>query len=391
MNIGAVILKSGKEIVKKYTDSSIENHDQINEKITQIMNTKKCPEGRKLELCTFHTCFSPDDKGKARRKDYDYYLQGINDYAICTTDFKVYDLCYILEEKSKKEKEDFLRLMSEKINKYDHNMEVTYRIHEDFMINIEKRKQLIQKKQEFEKANGSSNYNIQDNPQYILLLQLLQREEDVLENKRNHIEKIYNLKPYEISKEEFIGSFTKDEVEKRDKAKANLDHWCNKNQKTSLTKEQEFLIKIDTAIKSLTDILSKSYEIPCVYVYKATKALDEIIAHLRKDLRHQDLVNKAKSDLEKCNHNFEIYKEFIGDRNIELIVKKVEREQSQAAAEERKNKNYSQNVQKVQAAKNSFVVKLDGSVAKDTSNEPKLVIGGAITSNVEDERWKGLR
>ena len=76
---------------------------------------------------------------------------------------------------------------------------------------------------------------------------------------------------------------------------------------------------------------------------------------------------------------------------MEGVVKKVEKEQTQAAAEERKNKNYSQNVQKVQAAKNSFVVKLDGSVAKDTSNEPKLVIGGSITNNVDDERWKNLR
>ena len=77
--------------------------------------------------------------------------------------------------------------MSEKINRYDHNMEVTYRIHEDFMINIEKRKQLIQKKQEFEKVNGSAD-NIIDNPQYSLLLQLLKREEEVLENKRLKLE-----------------------------------------------------------------------------------------------------------------------------------------------------------------------------------------------------------
>ena len=391
MEIGAVVLKSGKELIKKYIDFSIENHDDIDDRIKSLINSKKCPDDKKLELCTYHSRFSSDNKSNRRIKDYDYYLSGIENYALCTTDFKVYDLCYILEEKSKKEKEEFLRLMSEKINKYDHNMEVTYRIHDDFMINIEKRKQLIQKKQDFEKVHGSSEYKIQDNPQYILLLQLLQREEEVLENKRNHIEKIYNLKPYEISKEEFILSYTKDEVEKRDKAKSNLDHWCNKNQKTSLTKEQEILIKIDTSIKSLTDILSKSYEIPCVYIYKAIKALDEIIAHLRKDLRHQDLVNKAKIDLEKCNRNFEIYKEFIGNHNIDLIVKKVEKEQTQAAAEERKNKSYSQNVQKVQAAKNSFVVKLDGSVAKDTNNEPKLVIGGAITSNVDDERWKGLR
>jgi hypothetical protein len=67
MNIGAVILKSGKEIIKKYIDSSIENHDQINEKIAEIINTKKCPDGSKLELCTFHTCFSPGEKIRRRK------------------------------------------------------------------------------------------------------------------------------------------------------------------------------------------------------------------------------------------------------------------------------------------------------------------------------------
>lgn len=391
MEIGAIVLKSNKDVIKKYIDNSIENFDILDDKLKSFINTKKCPDGKKLELCVFHSCFSPDSKSNRRRKDYDYYLSGINDYALCTTDYKVYDLCYMKEEKLKKEKEDLLRVMNDKVNRYDHNMEVTYRIHEDFLVNIEKRKQLIQKKQEFEKINGSSRDNILENPQYILLLQLLQREEEVLENKRNHIEKIYYLKPYEISKEEFIISFTKDEIEKRDRAKANLDNWCNKNQKLSLTKEQEFLIKIDTSIKTLNDILIKTFETPCVYTYKAMKALDELIAYFRKDSRYEDLIVKANNDLDKCKKNFEIYKEFIGDKDIDLIVRKVEREQAQAAAEERKNKNHVQFIQKVQSTRNSFVVKLDGSIAKDNSSEPKLVIGGVITNTNDDERWKNLR
>jgi hypothetical protein len=59
-------------------------------------------------------------------------------------------------------------------------MEVTYRLHEEFMINFEKRKQLIQKKNEFEKMYGYSKNDITENPQYVTLLQLLHREEENL-------------------------------------------------------------------------------------------------------------------------------------------------------------------------------------------------------------------
>jgi hypothetical protein len=394
MSLGAAVFKSGKDVIKKYFDTSIENYDEIDNKTRVLFNDKKCSFGNKLELCTFHSCFSPDTVKNRRRKDYDYYLMGIDDYAFCTTDLKVYDLCHMKEEKSKRDKDLFIKIINEKVNKYDHNMEITYRIHEDFMINIEKRKQLIQKKTEFEKVNGSTTSDIQQNPQYILLLQLLQREEETLENKRKHIEKIYNLKAQEISKDDFIASYTKDEVEKRDKAKSNLDHWCNKNQKISLTKEQEFLVRIDTAIHSITENLNICYETPCVYIYKAIKALDEITAYYKKDFRQKDLVEKASIDLNKCKKNFEIYKEFIGDKDINSIIKKIEHEQAQAASDERKNKNNLTSTQKVKSSNTSFVVKLDGTVAKDTNKEPKLIIGGTVSTIVNDsneDRWKDLR
>jgi hypothetical protein len=392
MSIGAVVLKSGTEFKTQYCDTSIQSYTSSNN-IDKFFTSKKCPDGRKVDLCVFHSCFNeklPQDS-QERQKLYDYCLEGLEDYAFCTTDFKVYDCCHIKAEKYKKQKEEFYKLINDKVHKYDHNMEVTYRLHEEFMINFEKRKQLIQKKNEFEKMYGYSKNDITENPQYVTLFQLLHREEEALENKRNNIEKVYNLKPYEISKDEFIATYTKNEVERRDKAKMNLDHWCNKNQKNCVSKEQELLMKIDLGIKSITDILSKSYETPCVYIYKAMKALEDLKAHFKNDHSKEDFVKNVKKDLEKCKTYFELYKEFLGNNHIDIIIGKVDKEQSQAASEERKNKQQSKFVQKVQAGQNSFVVKLDGTVAKDTNDEPKLVIGSSIIGNVDDEKWRGVR
>jgi hypothetical protein len=393
MNIGAIVIKQGKDVKTNYYDTMIQNHISSDKFVDTFINSKKCPDGRKVDFCVFHSYFDDklpqDDNG--RKRLYDYCFEGLEDYAFCTTDFKVYDCCHIKAEKFKKQQEEFYKLINEKVHKYDKNMEVTYRLHDEFMVNFEKRKQLIQKKNELEKIHGFSKNDITENPQYITLLQLLHREEETLENKRNNIEKVYNLKPYEISKEEFIATYTKDEIERRDKAKMNLDHWCNKNQKNSISKEQEFLIKLDLGIKSITNILIKSYETPCVYIYKAMKALEDLKAHFKHDHSKEDFVKNVNTDLEKCKTYFEMYKEFLENNHIDVIISKVEREQSQAASEERKNKQQSKFVQKVQAGQTSFVVKLDGTVEKDTNEEPKLVIGSSISGNVDDEKWRGVR
>jgi hypothetical protein len=393
MNIGAIITKQGKDIKTNYYDSMIENHVSSDKFVDTFIKSKKCPDGRKVDYCVFHSYFNektPQD-GNGRKILYDYCFEGLEDYAFCTTDFKVYDCCHIKAGKSKKQQEEFYKLINEKVHKYDKNMEITYRLHDEFMVNFEKRKQFIQKKNELEKIYGFSKNDITENPQYSTFLQLFHREEDVLENKRNNIEKVYNLKTYEISKEEFIATYTKNEVERRDKAKANLDHWCNKNQKVSISKDQEIVTKIDFAIKNSTNILVKSFENPCVYIYKAIKALEDLKFYFNKDHTKKEFVRTVEEDLEKCKTYFEIYKEFIGDKHIDVIINKVEREQSQAASEERKNKQQSKFVQKAQSGQNSFVVKLDGTVEKDTNEEPKLIIGNSITGNVDDEKWKGIR
>jgi hypothetical protein len=393
MNIGAIVTKQGKDVKTNYYDTMIENYVSSDKLIDTFAKSKKCPDGRKVDYCVYHSYFNdkfPQD-GNERKRLYDYCFEGLEDYAFCTTDFKVYDCCYIKDEKQKKQQEEFYRLINEKVHKYDKNMEITYRLHDEFMINFEKRKQLIQKKNELDKAYGSSGNDIKENPQYITLFQLLHREEEALESKRNNIEKVYNLKHYEISKEEFIATYTKDEVEKRDKAKMNLEHWCNKNQKGSISKEQETLMKLEFAIKNITDILLKSFDTPCVYIYKAVKALEDLKFYFKKDYTKKDFVKTVEEDLEKCKTYFEIYKEFIGDKHIDVIISKVEREQAQAAAEERKNKQQSKFVQKAQSGQNSFVVKLDGTVEKDTNEEPKLIIGSSITGNVDDEKWRGVR
>ena len=81
----------------------------------------------------------------------------------------------------------------------------------------------------------------------------------------------------------------------------------------------------------------------------------------------------------------------MGDKDIEVILRKVDKEQRQALEIEKSIKNR-KNIQKVEnIAKNAMVIKLDGTVEKDT-NENRLVIGSVIEEGpVQDDNWRFIR
>lgn len=361
----------------------------LSKSLSKVCSEKKTPDGRKLELCVFHSCLDSKLPEKSEAK-YKYLLQGLNDYAICFEDYKVYDLCQIEEDKYHQRMLEKSRQMNKKLQMYNHKMEITYRIHDDFMTNIDKRRLLIQKRNELEKLYGDSRIKAEDHPEYITLVQILQKAEEQYENSKNNLEKIYDLKPRDISKVEFVSNSTKEESSKVEKAKASLENWYNKYNKIPLSQEQRMFLQVDSQIQTLNSILIKTFETPCVYIYKAIQALDEMKAYFAKDFRVQEEVEKMKQDYELCCKKFEIYKEFIGDKNMDSIILKVENEQRQAAFDDSKAKN-SEFIRKVKTKGPGLIVKLDGSLAQDESNEPKLIIGKAISGKIEDEEWRTLR
>lgn len=384
---GVVLWKEKQQLQLKYLHSE---HD-INPKISTLCTQKRTPDGRKLELCVFHSCYNevlPTDVDEINRL-YNSCVDGIHDFCYCTNTFKVYDLCHIQEENRKKQEREHLNAMYKKLEKYDHNMDITYRFHNQFMLIFDDRRKMIQRKIELEKKYDNFKDDFVENPEYVTLLQLVYRAEQNLENKRKNIEKVYDLKPQKYPKDEFITIHSKDEFDVYSKAKHSLEHWYNKNAKNNTTREKEELFKLEIAIQNVTKILHSSYEIPCVYVYKAINALDDLYNFFKKDTNKLDLLTKIKHDLDKCSLEFDIYKEFIGKQNIDNIVKKIDKEQARVAEEERRNKQKSQSIQKLKASQQAFVVKLDGSIAKDTSDEPKLIIGSKDVT--EDDKWNSLR
>lgn len=384
-NIAYVIHKSsnGFEKIKfdEITEPSVKNN------VSKMCKEKRAPDGRNLEFCVFHSHCSPKDPGN--EKTYKFCFEGIKNYAFCTDDYKVYDLCYIDELKIQTKLKKQIQSVLEKANKYDHNMSITYKIHEEFMINIERRKQLIAKKLELEKIYGTDD-NLESCPEYVVLLQLLQKAEDNMENMKTHLEKIYALKEYDISLEEFTGNLMKTEIDKVEKARSNLNNWYNRNKKSNVSQGKENITKLSIQIDNVNQILKSNFETPVVYIYKAIKALEDLEQYYRKDTKEETFYKKITEDLQVCKRNFTIYKEFMDGKDIDNIIHKIEKEQNEAANEERKIKQASY-IRTVKTSNKGVIVKLDGSVVQDTSTHPKLIIGNMIDGRVEDEVWRNVR
>jgi hypothetical protein len=366
---------------KDITETSIKNS------IFKMCKEKRTPDGRDLEFCVFHSYCSPKDPGD--EKTYKFCCEGIKSYAFCTNDYKVFDLCYLDELKFRsREKRQFQDIL-EKANRYEHNMSVTYRVHEEFMVNIDKRKQLLSKKLELEKIYGSED-NLETCPEYVVLLQVLQKAEDNMENMKANLEKIYALKEYQISKEEFTSNLMKTEIDKVERAKANLNNWYNRNKKSNVSQGKEMINKLSIQIDNVNQILKTSFENPVVYIHKAILALQDLEYYYRKDSKEESFYKKIIEDLQLCKKHFAIYKEFLNEKDINSIVLTVEKEQRDAVNEEKKIKQASY-IRTVKTSNKGVIVKLDGTVIQDTSNQPKLIIGNMVEGKIEDEQWRSIR
>jgi len=341
-------------------------------KLERIGFTYKTPDGKKLEQCVFHSHYTPYSTEGINL--YKRCMEGIEDFAICTKDFIVYDTCHILEQKRKDDIVKQSKIMHEKLSRYENGISTTYQIHSDFMINYDRRRELLQRKMELEKIYGKEN-KLEENPEYITLFQILQKAEEQYEHSRTKLEKIYNLKPQDISLDEFVDRSSREEAIKVDKAKAILTNWCNKQQKTPMSKEQELLLILTLEIEKLNKLLHSTFELSCAYMYKAIRTLDDLKHYFKSDYRFKETVKEIENDLETCKRKFEIYQEFVNLDNIETVIAKVERSQRQAAAEERKAKD-SSTVQKVFRGP-SLVVKLDGTVSREEIKQPVLILGQA--------------
>ena len=382
----ALVLKKTKGGVEKHILNGKSISEMSNASpIERICKTMKTNDGITLKPCIFHSHTNPTSK-----TTYEYCVEDLNCDAFCTTDFTVYDTCAHREKLAQEKQLRIDRKMLTMLDNYTHHMEVTYRMNEEFLVNYEKRRVLQQKKQEFEKEYGQVSLSFENNPEYVTLVQLVQKAEEIYFKSKANIEKIYNLKSHDISKEEFVLRSTKDDLLKVEKTKANLEHWCNKQNRSNVSKEHNLILSLSRQILSLTNLLKSSFENPCVYIYKAIRAIDELYHHFKNDWRHKQEILQFEADKEQCEKYYFMYKEFLGTTPIETVIQKVDKEQREARSEENKIKSrkFIQTVKNV--SENALVVKLDGTTIKDTNDE-KLIIGNMVQGRIEDENWRNLR
>lgn len=386
IKIAVIVEKTKQGVIKHIVNKSIEDMRNSKNTLEKICLQKKTPDGIPLEPCVFHSYTLKDNK-----TSYDKCLEGIDNYAFCTEDFQVYDTCNHLERIFHERKMTNSKRMMEEMYNYDKQMNSINQIHGDFSVNHEKRKALIQEKKNLEKSVGNFSSDYTEESDYQILKQILEKAEEIFENTRLNLSKVYALKPYDVTLEDFIGKFSKEDSLRVDRAQNNLQNWCNKRENGSFTKDQERMILLDAKINSMTKLLSSTFEIPCAFLYKGIEKIDELYHYFKKDKSYQNDIQEIEKDLEKLKSQFQIYKEFMGDKDIEVILHKVDKEQRQALEIEKSIKSR-KNIQKVEnIAKNAMVIKLDGTVEKDT-NETRLIIGSVIEEGpVQDDNWRFIR
>lgn len=386
LKIAVIIEKTKQSVIKHIVNKSIEDMRHSKNPLEKICLQRKTPDGLCLEPCVFHSYTLKDNK-----TSYNKCLEGIKDYAFCTEDFQVYDTCNHIERKIHEKNIVKSNRMMEEMYNYAKQINSINQIHGDFSVNHEKRKALIQEKKNLEKSIGKVSFDYTEDADYQILKQILEKAEEIFENTRLNLSKVYALKPYDISLEEFTAKFTKEDSLRVDRAKHSLQNWCNKRENGSFTKDQEQMILLDAKINSMTRLLSSTFETPCAFLYKAIEKIEELYHYFKKDKSYQDDIQEIERDLEKLKSQFVIYKEFMGDRDIEVIIRKVDKEQRQALEIEKSIKSR-KNIQKVEnISKNAMVIKLDGTVEKDT-NENRLVIGSVIeVGPVQDDNWRFIR
>ena len=386
IKIAVIVEKTKQSVIKHIVNKSIEDMRHSKNPLEKMCLQRKTPDGIILEPCIFHSYTKKDNK-----TSYDKCLEGINNYAFCTEDFQVYDICNHLERKIQEKNLAKSRRMMDDMYNYNKQMNSINQIHGDFSINYEKRRVLIQEKKNLEKSIGKVSLDYTEDADYQILKQILEKAEEIFENTKLNLSKVYALKPYDITLEDFIGKFSKEDSLRVDRAKNSLQTWCNKRENGSFTKDQERMISLDAKINSMTKLLASTFEIPCAFLYKAIEKIEKLYHYFKKDKSYQNDIQEMERDLEKLKVQFEIYKEFMGDKDIEVIIYKVDKEQRQALEIEKSIKSR-KNIQKVEnISKNAMVIKLDGTVEKDT-NENRLVIGSVIEAGpVQDDNWRFVR
>ena len=361
--------------------------------IVKGIESKLDPNSKELRGCSFHSNFDPKIPRNDVEACYKYATQCPNTkYAIYTDNYVCYDLCEYeaeINDKKKKDREqNCYNILGNLKNYYSNNMiNFSY-----FMKVYKEREILLLEKKKLE--NPLNSKNIKD-PKYNSLNQILITCEiryiEACESK----EKSYKSNKFiseKISLEDYITQETKTEKDKLEEAKSSINGWLSRNNYQEISKYTSE--NINDLIVKVTQRLKDNYRKSYIDILLLRRELESIL-HFCKTCNIRDQIFYVQNYINNCNENLKKFDEFKegSDDNTVLYILDYYAEIDKKKLEESKKeeKHHKEKISKVSISSNNVIVKADGSVIKDNSEGPKLVVGKVIESKADIEAEKQER
>jgi hypothetical protein len=369
------------EVVNKTTSELIGTDKNW---IAKSMENLTTPKGVKLQACTWH---SGDSVGDDLANPSRCYTADKPDFGLWVEGYIAYDTCWMHDHKMEAERKKEVANCDRIIDSAAHRYEVIKEAVEMFDINA-KHLRLLEEKLEMQETalkNSMKPLN-KEHSEYKVLVQIRDREKDVVENRRKILMNVFQRNPEGT----FNDFFTRNcpEILKLEKAEENLTVWINKHTPTPPENIVASISVIKKEIEQTNDVIKKTFKVPFSLIHLMIRDLKKVLSAYSK-YRYTRSYTKEEIN----NHILEYqgmmqrFSKYLEGQNPEKIALETEREQEKA----RKNEKAIKSANAVHKIENSAafipIVKQDGTVTYESSKE-RFIVGATVSSF---ENWRVTR
>jgi hypothetical protein len=378
------IANKGKIEVVNKTTSELESTEQ--KWIAKSYVEMKTPKGVPLKVCNWHS--GDCCKGQNRLDVSKCYIDKFMDFGIWTEGYTVYDTCWISEREFEEQKMREIKTCDRIIDCIGNRYEDIKDAHSVFDVNVKHlrvlEENLAKMEKEIQKSENSVNIN---HPDYLVLVQLRERERELVENRKKSLRPIYERNPDNMSFDEFLGKFCP-ETQRLQKAEDKVIGWINAN---TPSHKAELLTKMEVLKKEVMqnrDVINRMFKTSYALIFLVIRDLNRILtAYSRYNYSRPYSKSEIKHDILVYTGMLYYYGPFLNGQDGEKIAFSIEKEQEKALKNERMLKS-ADTVHKVKNAGTYVpIVKADGTIIYESTGE-RYIVGATVSAS---ENWRVRR
>ena len=350
--------------------------------IANSYESMKSPTGETLKPCSWHSgdCAHGEDRENPNR----CYTEGC-DFGIWTDGYTAYDTCWKAEENFEKEKMKEIKACDQIIDNMVKRMENIKEAHNNFLVNSKHLNQMEEKLVKAEKElNKHAPLISESDPNYKVLLQLRDREKELVESRRKALMGVYERSSEKMPFNDFFIKYCP-ELERLVRAEEKLTSWINQHKSKAVAERFEEVNSIKRDIERCKSAVSHTFKVPYGLIYLMIRDLNRILtAYSRYKYSRPYCKEEISQDILEYTGMLYAYTPYLNGESGEKIAREVEKEQELAIRNERLMKS-ANTVHKVDNA-GAYVpiVKSDGTITYDLTGD-RRIIGATVSSN---ENWR---